>query len=214
DIIVVAAQIYNKNALNCVKQGLTAGATLPLLPQFSVERYIEAIGRYHCTVISGVPTMMAMVIARKDLLKKIDTSSVRTVMMGSAKSSPQLLRELQEYFPNAEPLVVYGVTEGGPVPLGPHPEGNPRPPESIGMPYPGTEASLIGGSNPNEGELVVKNPGVLLGYHNLPAETANRLRDGWYYTGDICRRDEGGFYYFVVVHVGMFGCGCEDMCAA
>jgi acyl-CoA synthetase (AMP-forming)/AMP-acid ligase II len=58
--------------------------------------------------ISGVPTMMAMVLARKDLLNKVDTASVRTVMMGSAKSSPQLVRELKEYFTNAEPLVVCG----------------------------------------------------------------------------------------------------------
>ena len=79
------------------------------------------------------------------------------------------------------------------------------------MPYPGTEASLVGGSNPNEGELVVKNPGVLLGYHNLPAETANRLRDGWYYTGDICRRDEEGFYYFVGRNDDMFVCGGENI---
>ena len=128
DVILVAAPLYHKNALNAIKQGLTAGATLPLLPQFDIERYIEAIGRYRCTVISGVPTMMAMVLTRKDLLAKIDTSSVRTIMMGSAPSSPQLLKELREYFPNAEPLVVYGVTEGGPVPLGPHPDGKPRPP--------------------------------------------------------------------------------------
>src|SRR5437870_1252034 len=76
DVILVAAPLYHKNALNAIKQGLTAGATLPLLAQFSVERYIEAIGRYHPTVISGVPTMMAMVLAHKVLLKKIDTSSV------------------------------------------------------------------------------------------------------------------------------------------
>src|SRR5438093_10748549 len=207
DVILVAAPLYHKNALNAIKQGLTAGATLPLLPQFSVERYIEAIGRYRCTVISGVPTRMAMVLARKDLLKKVDTASVRTVMMGSAKSSPQLLTELKQYFPNAEPLVVYGVTEGGPVPLGPHPEGKPRPVGSIGMPYPGTEAKLVGGSNPNEGELAVKNPGVLIGYHNLPAETANRLRNGRYYTGDICRRDEEGCYYFVGRNGDIFACG-------
>src|SRR5205814_9184111 len=126
DVILVAAPLYHKNALNAIKQGLTAGATLPLLPQYSVERYIEAIGRYRCTVISGVPTMMAMVIAHKDLLKKIDTSSVRTVMMGSAKSSPQLLTELKQHFPNAEPLVVYGFTEGWLLPLGPHPEDTQR----------------------------------------------------------------------------------------
>src|SRR5262245_33867049 len=109
DVILVAAPLYHKNALNAIKQRFTAGATLPLLPQFSVERYIQAIGRYRCTVISGVPTMMSMVIARKDLLNKVDTSAVRTVMMGSAKSSPQLLTELKQHFSNAQPLVVYGV---------------------------------------------------------------------------------------------------------
>jgi acyl-CoA synthetase (AMP-forming)/AMP-acid ligase II len=211
DVILVAAPLYHKNALNAIKQGLTAAATLPLLPQFSVDRYIESIGRYRCTVISGVPTMMAMVLARKDLLSKIDASTVRTVMMGSAKSSPQLLSEVKKYFPNAEPLVVYGVTEGGPVPLGPHPEGKPRPADSIGMPYPGTEAKLVGGPNPDEGELAVKNPGVLLGYHNLPDETSRRLSDGWYFTGDICRRDEEGFYYFVGRNDDMFVCGGENI---
>jgi long-chain acyl-CoA synthetase len=211
DVILVAAPLYHKNALNAIKQGLTAGAMLVLLPQFSVERYIDAIGRYHCTIISGVPTMIAMILARKDLLSGIDTSSVRTVMMGSAASSPQLLTEIKAHFPNAEPLVVYGVTEGGPVPLGPHPEGKVRPQGSIGMPYPGTQAKLLGGPKPDEGELVLKNPGILLGYHNLPKETEQRLRDGWYYTGDICRRDEEGFYYFVGRIDDMFVCGGENI---
>jgi acyl-CoA synthetase (AMP-forming)/AMP-acid ligase II len=64
DVILVAAPLYHKNALNAIKQGLTAGAQLILLPQFDIGRYIEAIGRYRCTVISGVPTMMAMVLTR------------------------------------------------------------------------------------------------------------------------------------------------------
>jgi acyl-CoA synthetase (AMP-forming)/AMP-acid ligase II len=211
DVILVAAPLYHKNALNAIKQGLTAGAMLPLLPQFSVERYVDAIGRYHATVISGVPTMMSMVLARRDLLACTATSSVRTIMMGSAPSSAQLLSELRKTFPNAEPLVVYGVTEGGPVPLGPHPEGKPRPPGSIGFPYPGTEARLAGGRDRSEGELVVRNPGVLLGYHNLPEETAKRIRNGWYYTGDVCRRDAEGFYYFVGRTDDMFVSGGENI---
>jgi acyl-CoA synthetase (AMP-forming)/AMP-acid ligase II len=211
DVILVAAPLYHKNALNAIKQGLTAGATLPLLPQFDVERYIEAIGRYRCTVISGVPTMMAMVLKRRDLLGRIDTSCVRTVMMGSAPSSPRLIADVRAGFPNAEALVVYGVTEGGPVPLGPHPEGKPRPTGSLGAPYAGTEAKLVGGPGPDEGELVLKNPGILLGYHNLPEETAKRLRDGWYYTGDVCRRDADGFYYFVGRTDDMFVCGGENV---
>ena len=211
DVILVAAPLYHKNALNAIKQGLTAGATLPLLPQFSVEHYIEAIGRYRCTVISGVPTMMSMLLARKDLLAATDTSSVRTVMMGSAPISRQLLAELRLSFPHAQPLVNYGVTEGGPVPLGPHPEGKPRPNGSLGAPYAGTEAKLVGGSGPDEGELVLKNPGLMLGYHNLPEETAKRLRAGWYHTGDVCRRDAGGFYYFVGRTDDMFVCGGENI---
>jgi acyl-CoA synthetase (AMP-forming)/AMP-acid ligase II len=211
DVILVAAPLYHKNALNAIKQGLTAGATLPLMPQFDIERYIETIGRYRCTVISGVPTMMAMMLTRKDELEKIDRTSVRTIMMGSAPSSPQLIEELQSHFPNAEPLVVYGVTEGGPVPLGPHLEGKPRPIGSLGVPYPGTEAKLVGGPNPDEGELALKNPGNLIGYHNLPEETAKRLRDGWYYTGDVCRRDADGFYFFVGRTDDMFNSGGENI---
>ena len=218
DVILVAAPLYHKNALNAIKQGLTAGATLPLLPQFKVEQYIEAIGRYRATVISGVPTMMSMVLARKDLLARTDTASVRTIMMGLAPSSAQLLAQLAVTFPNAEPLVVYGVTEGGPVPLGPHPEGEARPPGSIGYPYPGTEARLAGDGNnegdndgDTEGELILRNPGVLLAYHNLPGETAARIRDGWYYTGDICRRDREGFYYFIGRTDDMFVCGGENI---
>ncbi len=211
DVILVAAPLYHKNALNAIKQGLTAGAMLPLLPQFNVERYIDAIGRYRCTVISGVPTMTSMVLARKDLLAKTDVSSVHTVMMGSAPASLQILRDLKNDFPNAEALVVYGVTEGGPVPLGPHPDGKPRPPGSIGVPYRGTEAKLINGALPDEGELILKNPGILLGYHNMPTETAKRIRDGWYYSGDICRRDADGFYWFVGRTDDMFVCGGENI---
>ncbi len=47
------------------------------------------------------------------------------------------------------------------------------------------------------GELVVKGPIVMRGYHNMPTETANALRDGWLYTGDIARMDEEGFFYIV-----------------
>ena len=211
DVILVAAPLYHKNALNAIKQGLTAGAQLIVMPQFNIERYIEAMGRYRATVISGVPTMMSMLLTRRDLLAKIDTSSVRTVMMGSAPSSAQLLHELKHVFPNAQALVVYGVTEGGPVPLGPHPDEKPRPPGSIGFPYAGTQAQLINGATPDEGELILKNPGILLGYHNLPAETAKRVRDGWYHSGDICRRDAEGFYYFVGRTDDMFVCGGENI---
>ena len=83
--------------------------------------------------------------------------------------------------------------------------------DSLGVPYAGTEAKLVGGSSDEEGELVLKNPGNLIGYHNMPEETAKRLRDGWYYTGDVCRRDADGFYYFVGRTDDMFVSGGENI---
>jgi long-chain acyl-CoA synthetase len=47
------------------------------------------------------------------------------------------------------------------------------------------------------GELVIKGPQVFRGYHNMPTETKNSLRDGWLYTGDIARMDEEGYFYIV-----------------
>jgi len=45
--------------------------------------------------------------------------------------------------------------------------------------------------------LVIKSPNLMRGYHNMPTETANTLRDGWLYTGDIARMDEDGYTYIV-----------------
>jgi len=90
-----------------------------------------------------------------------------------------------------------------------HPEGKPRPATSIGYPLEGCEIRLDPG--PDEGVLLTRNPGVMAAYHNLPEETARRLEDGWFDTGDVCRRDADGFYYFVGRTDDMFVCGGENV---
>jgi len=209
--MLVAAPLYHKNALVAAKIALTAGGRIVLLGRFDARLYIEAIGRYRCTSLSGVPTMYALMLAETELLADTDLSSVRTMSVGSAPASPALLEALRRVFPQAAVSANYGLTEGGPVPFGSHPDGRPRPPTSIGYPLPGVEARLAGDAGPDEGVLQVRNPGVLLGYHNLPDETAKRLKDGWFDTGDVCRRDDQGFYYFVGRADDMFKCGGESV---
>ncbi len=209
DSIMVAAPLYHKNALVWTKVGLGAGASLVMLPRFDARRYVEAIGRWRVTRLSGVPTMFQLILAEQQALAAIDRTTVRAVGVGSAPASPALIEALERMFPNATATNGYGITEGGPVMFGPHPKGTPRPPASIGHPLPGAEVKLVPG--PDEGVLFTRNPGVMLGYHNLPAETARRLKDGWLDTGDICRRDAHGFYYFVGRDDDMFVCGGENV---
>ncbi len=132
--------------------------------------------------------------------------------MGSAPASAMLLDELAACFPNAAIHLNYGITEGGPILLSwKHPDGLPRPRTTIGTPLPGVEIRLVGGPGPDQGVVQTRNPGVMLGYHNLPEETDRVLKDGWLDTGDILSRDGDGWYYFVGRDDDMFVCGGEKI---
>ncbi len=74
-----------------------------------------------------------------------------------------------------------------------------RPKGSCGLPLPGLAVRIV---DPNtledvpiggEGELIVRGPNLMHGYHNKPAETASALRKGWYHTGDLARSDSAGY---------------------
>ncbi len=208
DRILVAAPLYHKNALVWTKVGMAAGASLVLLARFDQRLYVESIGRYRVTRLSGVPTMFHLML-NDPALARINKSSVRFIGVGSAPASPALFEALARAFPNAAATNGYGVTEAGPVMFANHPEGKPRPATSIGYPLAGCEIRLDPG--PDEGVLLTRNPGVMLAYHNLPEETAKRLEDGWFDTGDVCRRDADGFYYFVGRTDDMFVCGGENV---
>jgi long-subunit acyl-CoA synthetase (AMP-forming) len=69
---------------------------------------------------------------------------------------------------------------------------------SCGIPLPGLAVRIVDANRRDvelnqEGELIVHGPNVMPGYHNKPEETRNALRDGWYHTGDLAKRDDNGF---------------------
>ena len=208
DRILVAAPLYHKNALVWTKVGMAAGSSLVLLARFDQRLYVESIGRYKVTRLSGVPTMFHLIL-NDPALARTDVSSVRFVGVGSAPASFALFDALHRAFPNAVASNGYGVTEAGPVMFANHPGGLPRPATSIGYPLAGCEIRLEPG--PDQGVLLTRNPGVMAAYHNLPEETARRLQDGWFDTSDVCRRDADGFYYFVGRTDDMFVCGGENV---
>ncbi len=207
---LVAAPLYHMNAL-AVAQLVTAGhATMVLLPQFTAAAYIDAIEKYRCTWLTAVPPMMAMML-RDERMAGADLSSVELVRMGSAPVSESLMAALKRALPKAAITNAYGTTEGGPVVFGPHPQGLPTPTLSVGYPHPEVQSRLVGGATSDQRELEMKSPAVMTGYHNRPDLPSPIRPDGFYMTGDVFRRDENGFYFFVGRTDDMFVSGGENI---
>jgi acyl-CoA synthetase (AMP-forming)/AMP-acid ligase II len=183
--------------MNSIKCVLVGGSAVVLMRKFDARRYIDAFNRYRVTVVSGVPTIFAMFLQQRDMLEGKDFSFVRLATMGGAPASDALIDSVAELFPKAEIVCIFGITETSAALFGAHPQGRPRPRHSIGWPIKGNEFKLVGGDDDNFGILQVKGPGMMNGYHNNPAEMEKRLKDGWFNTGDVLRRDAEGWYYFV-----------------
>jgi acyl-CoA synthetase (AMP-forming)/AMP-acid ligase II len=210
---LIAAPLYHMNALGLSKLAIAAGATIVLLPQFSSLGYIDAISRYHCSWLTAVPPMVAMMLRETEALARADLSSVAYLRMGSAPVSPSLLEAIHRVLPQAVVLNAYGSTEAGPVIFGPHPRGLPQPPLSVGYPHPEVQLRLVDGEDKDarQGVLQLRSPGVMLGYHNRPEIRMPFTADGYYVSGDVFRRDADGFYYFVGRTDDMFVCGGENI---
>jgi long-chain acyl-CoA synthetase len=208
---IVAAPLYHMNGLVSTKFAFFNGASMVLLPGFTARGFIEAAAAHGVTAITSVPTMMARVMKETDALARLDLSRIRRVTMGSSPLTMSLWQRVQAAFPDAILFNSYGTTEAGPAVFGQHPEGKPIPPLSAGYPLPGSEMRLVDGPGADEGVLMMRNPSLMTGYHNLPAQSAKALRDGWYYSGDVFRRDADGFYYFVGRADDMFVCSAENI---
>ena len=210
---LIAAPLYHMNALALSKLACAAHASIVLLPQFTARAYIEAIGKYRCTWLTAVPPMIAMMLRETALLQQADLSSVEFLRMGSAPVSPGLLASIAAVMPQATTSNAYGTTEGGPVVFGAHPDGIRQPPLSVGYAHPRVRLRLVEGDDMNaqQGVLQLASPAVMTGYHNRPDMQPPFSDDGFYVTGDIFRRDEHGFHYFVGRVDDMFVCGGENI---
>jgi len=183
---------------------MRAAASMVMIPNpRDLHDVLESIQKYKVTIYPGVPTMYNAINIHPDVQAgKYNLSTIKACISGSAP----LMRETKERFEaltGGKLVEGYGLSEA---PTASHcnPLNGKNPPGSIGLPLPDVEARII--SLDDEvtplpageiGELVLKGPLVMYGYHNMPTETTNALREGWLYTGDIARMDEEGFFYIV-----------------
>jgi len=211
---LVALPLFHKNALRgTVKPMLYAGGSFVLMPAYEPRAYLEALARYKCTYSRGVAAVFTMFLQHRDHLRTLDLSKLRSMTIGSAVVTPELLDLVKNALPHVKVEESYGLTEGG-SPLRPPIDGRAVPRGSPGAAAPEVEIKLIdadGNETADEGELVIRCPYVCLGYYNEPEITRAKLRDGWLRTGDVFYKDKDGFFYFRSRVDDMFSCGGENV---
>jgi len=185
------------------------GASMVMVPNArDLKDVLENISKYKATIFPGVPLLYNGINNHPDVKAgKYNLSSIKACISGSAP----LMRETKEQFEQLTGGKVfegYGLSEA-PTATHCNPLEGENKTGSIGMPLPDVDVKIISlddgeteMSQGEIGEIVVHGPQVMKGYHNMPTETANSLRqmaDGktWLFTGDIARMDEDGYFYIV-----------------
>lgn len=187
--------------------GMTVSMHLPVFvgalnvihPKFTRKDAIRDLEKFRVTVWPAVPAMLQAIMAFKDRLPKA-LRCVKIIPCGGSRVEPELQKKFEEAG-CANVSQGYGTTETSPVVLLTPP--GSRKVGTMGIPIPDTDIRIAdidtGEDVPSgaAGELLVHGPQVMRGYWKKPEETQKVLRDGWYRTGDIVKRDDDWFIYHI-----------------
>ena len=202
EVLVAALPLFHIYAMTCVMIcSLTAGGAIIILPRFEMRAALNIIRKYHPTIFHGVPTMYVG-FNNAPRVNHHGLKSLRVCMSGGAPL-PVEVQQRFETLSGGRLVEGYGLTEASPVTHVNPPDGLAKI-GSIGLPIPGTNARIVDLETGKRalpigeaGELIIRGPQVMKGYWRKPKETAQVLRNGWLYTGDIARMDEDGYFYIV-----------------
>jgi long-chain acyl-CoA synthetase len=201
DVILGALPLFHAFGQTCaLNVAMLRGACLALVARFDAGRVLETIERYGVTVFEGVPTMYVALLHHPDR-ERFDTSTLHLCVSGGAALAVEVLRGFEAAFGCAV-LEGYGLSETSPVASFNHPD-RERKPGSIGTPIEGVEMRVVDEDRKplpqgEIGEIAIRGPNVMKGYWNRPEATSEAIdEDGWFYTGDLARVDQDGYFFIV-----------------
>ncbi len=174
-------------------------SSMVIFDQFNPTTWLEGIEKYRITVFHGVPTIFQLLLALPNL-KNYDTRSVTLAGMMGTTVPVSLMRAFKQAQPHIKVIQGYGLTETSPLITLTEPQRADDKMASIGRAVPGIEVKIVDSRDQvvpdgEAGEIVTRGPHVMKGYFRRAEATAERVRNGWFYTGDIGRRDSDGYYY-------------------
>lgn len=178
---------------------LASGCAFVPMTRFEPAQVLNRIAETRATIFLGVPSMYALLLRVEDEKTGL-FQTIRYCVSGGAALPVSVLTQFESKFR----IRIYegdGPTECSPVTCINPIDGETRP-GTVGLPVPGVEMRVVDElgtrvATGEVGEIAVRGSNVMLGYWNLPEESAEVLRDGWFLTGDLGTEDEDGYFSIV-----------------
>lgn len=205
EVILAVIPLYHVYGMVlALAMSASIGAKLILIEDpRNIDFILEEIEKHKVTFYPGVPSMYYAINQNSKVKDgKSDLSSIKACISGSAPLHPQIKEEF-ERLTGGKLIEGYGLSEA-PTATHCNPFYGKNKTGSIGLPLPGVDCRVVDLENGladnkigEPGELILKGPQVMKGYHNNPGENEIALRDGWLYTGDVVKMDDDGYFYII-----------------
>ncbi|NNB05528.1 long-chain fatty acid--CoA ligase [Pseudomonas fragi] len=202
DNTLIATPLHHSAALNCwLLPHLYLGATATLLEKYATEDVLRVIAKERVTN-TFMPPSLAREFVLHPLTKTLDVSSMTRWYVGSGILTANDRSAMKTCIPGVKIFYQYGLTEAGPIATVLKEEDYQRAPDSIGRAFQNVEVAIMDDQGVMApagviGEIVLRGPTIMLGYHNRPDATRDAIDDkGWLHTGDLAHMDSNGFVFF------------------
>lgn len=204
DNFIIITPLYHLGAFGWWLSNFLTGGRATILTDFSPKHFLEVVSTEHVTVaFLPVPWTQDILLALDSgKLRKedYDLTNWRVMHMGAQPIASSIVAHWKEYFSEMEYHTCYGQSEAG---FSFHLDNtDAHKIGSVGRPAIGWDARIVDIKDMDvpvgeTGELIVKGDGVMREYYKNPKKTAETMRNGWVYTGDLAKKDEDGFTYIV-----------------
>ncbi|MGI8417861.1 MAG: long-chain-fatty-acid--CoA ligase [Nakamurella sp.] len=200
DVVMGCLPLFHVFGMTCgLNTSVAVGASLSLITRFDPDTALDVIARDKVTVFEGVPTYYMGMLSKAGG-RDTDLTALRLAVAGGSSLPVEVLHKFEATFGCAI-LEGYGLSETSPVASFNHPNAE-RKPGSIGFPIEGVQMAVLdeAGAEVTDGEpgeIVIRGDAIMVGYWNKPEATAEAVKDGWFHSGDIGKRDDDGYFYIV-----------------
>ena len=210
DVQLHTIPLFHANGWGATHTITAVGGTHILFPHFYPRTVFQVIGKERVTTFNLIPTMGTMLLQAPVTVKE-DFSSLRLIHLGGSSVPKEMVKQLQQRF-RCEVTCGYGLTEASPVMTVAHPKSHLDEDEKsfyersamTGLELPGCEVRVVDDNGTDVckdgksvGEIVLRSNTVMKGYWKQPEETADAIRDGWLYTGDLATVDPENYLLIV-----------------